>query len=210
MALSSSTRASLEQATAVYEAQLPAVASYLLERGIDEPTAVTYRLGAVVEPVRGHEIYRGRLVIPYLTRAGVVSLRFRCVVGHDCKTEKCPKYLGISERTRLYNVGAFFRARGVIGITEGEMDALTLSGPVGIPAVGVPGVSNWKEHFGRCFSGYGDIPVFADGDEAGREFAKRVCNELEQARIVRLPDGMDVNNIYVNEGADALRRFAGL
>ena len=208
--LSTSTRTSLEQATSAYAAQREAVAGYLAERGIDEQTADTFRLGAVVDPERGHEMYRARLVIPYITRAGVVSMRFRCTDQHNCKEAHCPKYLGITERTRLYNVNAFFRARSTIAVTEGELDALTLDGLVGIPAVGVPGVSNWKEHYSRCFAGYGDVLVFADGDEVGRDFAKRISHELSQARIVRLPDGSDVNDFYVREGADALRKLAGM
>jgi DNA primase len=46
--------------------------------------------------------------------------------------------------------------------------------------------------------------VFADGDQPGREFASSLARELP-VTIVNLPDGEDVNSIYVAEGADYLR-----
>ena len=42
--------------------------------------------------------------------------------------------------------------------------------------------------------------VFADGDQPGTEFARSLARELP-VTIVQLPDGQDVNSMFVQEGA---------
>lgn len=206
-----SSRASLERATASYQGYLGLAEDYLGARGIDLAVAATYRLGVVGEPEVGHEQMVGRLAIPYLTRAGVVDIRFRCMEDHVCKEAGCPKYLGsAAARTHLYNVDAIIRAGSTIAITEGELDALVLDGVVGVPAVGVPGATSWKEHYPRCFDDFERVLVFADGDTAGKDFGKKLAHELETAVIVQMPDGMDVNEVLLAEGASHLRARAGV
>ena len=203
---------SLGKAAAKYALNLDKAASYLTQRGVSEATAVAAQLGVVVDPEPGHELVVGRLAIPYITRAGIVDMKFRCLLHEDCKQEGCVKYLAISglEGSRLYNVQAFFEDSPVIALTEGEFDALILNYEVGIPTVGCPGVQRWEDHFARCFTGYESVLVFADGDTAGRDFAKRVANELLQATVVNLPMGEDVNSVYLTEGPDGLLHRAGL
>lgn len=211
MTLSSSVRESLERATRNYEVFVPLADSYLESRGLDLEHAAMYRLGVVVEPELGHEMFEGRLAIPYLTRAGVVNLKFRCMEEHSCKDAGHGKYMGLSNsRTNIYNTLAFFKDSPVLGITEGEFDAEVLDGPVGIPTVGIPGAQNWKPHFDRCFSDYERILLFADGDTAGRDFAKQVGGRLDGVTVIHMPEGMDVNTVYQAEGPDGLRKRAGL
>jgi hypothetical protein len=164
----------------------------------------------VVEPEVGHEIYEGRLSIPYITRSGIVNMKFRCMEPHDCKEVGCPKYMGLSQQTNIYNVGAFFADSPILGMAEGEIDTQVLDGLVGIPTVGIPGVKNWKPHYERCFSDYERVLVFVDGDEAGRDFAKHVQYVLEDVTPVWMPSGMDVSSVYQAEGPDGLRKRAGL
>jgi DNA primase len=51
--------------------------------------------------------------------------------------------------------------------------------------------------------------VFADGDQPGKEFATSLARELP-VTIVTMPDGEDVNSVYVKYGADAVREKMGL
>lgn len=210
MTLSSSVRDSLEAATAQYELFVTEASTYLEQRGIDLALASTHRLGVVSVPVVGHEMFQDRLCIPYLTKAGVVNLKFRCMGDHDCKDQGHAKYLVGGDRTNIYNVGAFFKDTPIIAITEGEFDAVILDGIVGIPAVGVPGVRNWKPHYSRCFVDYEHVFVFADGDESGKDFGSRVSSLVDGTTIVTMPHGTDVNTVYLSEGADGLRKRAGL
>lgn len=202
-------RAFFESAVSTYQQDLAGDTSaqtYLMGRGFGPEAAATFRLGVVRRPLVGHESFAGRLAIPYLTPVGVVNIRFRCLQAHVCKDAGCPKYLSMDGmESNLYNVLDLKKPSPFICVTEGELDAATLS-MAGLPAVGVPGVENWREHFGRCLEDADVIYSFADGDKAGRRFAKFLAKEVK-SRAVRLPDGKDVNQIYCEGGADALRRL---
>jgi len=104
--------------------------------------------------------------------------------------------------THLYNVGALFRAPSKIAICEGEIDTITLDFACGIPAVGVPGVNNWKKHYSRLLQDFDNVFLFADGDNAGSEFGKMLARELGNLTIVNMPEGEDVNSMYRTHGAE--------
>ncbi|GAA4891080.1 toprim domain-containing protein [Streptomyces coeruleoprunus] len=205
--LSAAQRTYFEQAASIYQQDLAGDTSalaYLAKRGFGPSVVSTFRLGVVRRPLVGHEGYRGRLAIPYITPAGVVNMRFRCLRSHDCRAANCPKYLSQDGLTaNLYNVLDLKKDSDHIGITEGELDAIALS-ISGIPAVGVPGVENWQQHFSRCLSDFDTVYSFADGDTAGRKFGKFLAKEAK-ARIVRVPQGEDINSLYVKGGPDAVR-----
>lgn len=205
MRLSPSQREWLEAVTAEAEVNLNQAASYLAGRGVTEAAARAARLGVAAGRTAGSEKYAGRLTIPYLSRAGVLNVKFRALDDSE------PKYLCLSgEKPLLYNVVAFQEPSPVIGICEGEMDALILHRMVGVPAVAVAGVSKWQDHYSRCFSGYERVLVFADPDPAGDGLAKRIRRDVPHAEQVDLPRGMDVNEVFIQLGGDELRKRAGL
>lgn len=154
------------------------------------------QLGVVEGPDVGHEAYKGRLSIPYITKTGIVDLRFRAL--HPAIE---PKYMGLTgAETRMYNVVDIEKAGDFIGVCEGELDTITMSGCIGIPCIGVPGANSWKKHYTRLLADFERVFVFADGDQAGTEFARSLARELP-VTIVQLPDGHDVNSMFVQEGA---------
>ena len=88
-------RAAEKYAASIYQAQ-----DYLESRGIPLEVARLAQLGVVVEPEVGHEAFVGRLSIPYITKTGVVDLRFRSL---NPAVE--PKYMGMTgAETKMYNV----------------------------------------------------------------------------------------------------------
>ena len=189
----------LGKATERYSASIHLAEDYLKQRGIPMEVARLARLGVVEEPEVGHEIYQGRLSIPYITKSGVVDIRFRAL---NPAVE--PKYMGLTgAETRMYNVLDVERAGDWIGVCEGELDTITMSACVGIPCVGVPGANSWKKHYTRLLADFERVFVFADGDQPGREFASSLARELP-VTIVNLPDGEDVNSIFVSEGPEYL------
>lgn len=197
MKQSQSQRESLTRAAKFYHSALHEAEEYLAERGLTLEQATKARLGVVLEPLTGHEAYINRLAIPYLTRSGVVDLRFRSMDLSE------PKYMGLTgATTHLYNVGAFFRATSYISICEGEIDTITLDVACGIPAVGVPGVNNWKKHYTRLLQDFEKVFLFADGDNAGSEFGKSLARELGNLVIVHMPEGEDVNSMYRAHGVE--------
>jgi DNA primase len=199
----------LAQAASQYQADLAADTAgqvYLKSRGFTEQVAASFRLGVVRTPSQGHEGYRGRLALPYMTPAGPVNFRFRCLRQHVCKDEGCKKYLGLEGfETNLYNVLDLSRPGDVICVCEGELDAITLS-VCGIPAVAVPGATNFKKHQARCLDDFSRVLVLGDPDDAGRGLNKKLINDV-RAIPVRMPKGHDVNSLFLEGGRDALERL---
>lgn len=186
----------LGKAVKKYAESIHLASDYLESRGISQEVARLASLGVVSEPETGHEQYTGRLAIPYITKTGVVDLRFRSL---NPAVE--PKYMGMTgAETRMYNVLDIEQAGDFIGVCEGELDTITLSYCVGIPCIGVPGANSWKRHYTRLLADFERVFVFADGDQPGTEFAKGLARELP-VTIVQLPEGEDVNSMYVQSGA---------
>ena len=187
----------LGKATEKYRENIYQAEAYLKNRGIPIEIARLAQLGVVEEPEVGHEAYIGRLAIPYVTKTGVVDLRFRSL---NPAVE--PKYMGLTgAETKMYNVLDIEKANNFIGVCEGELDTITMSGCVGIPCIGVPGANSWKKHYTRLLADFERVFVFADGDQPGTEFARSLARELP-VTIVQLPDGHDVNSMFVKEGAN--------
>lgn len=200
-----SQRASLGQMTHRYAAQVGPAMEYLRGRGFGEDAVAAFHLGAVVEPLPGHEQYAGRLAIPYLTQAGVVDLRFRAL------TDAGPKYMSREGSTaHLYNVGALWRDSRTLAVCEGELDAITMDFLVGVPAVGVPGATQWKDRWARLMADYDRVLVMCDGDDAGHAFGRAVTKQVDEAVAIHLPEGHDVNSLYLQGGRDALLGVMGL
>jgi DNA primase len=188
-------KAATKYAGSIFQAQ-----DYLASRGIPMEAARLAQLGVVAEPEIGHEQYAGRLSIPYITKTGVVDLRFRSL---NPAVE--PKYMGLTgAETKMYNVLDIDKAGDFIGVCEGELDTITMSSCIGIPCIGVPGANSWKKHYTRLLADFERVFIFADGDQPGTEFARSLARELP-VTIVQLPEGEDVNSMYVSNGAHYFR-----
>lgn len=202
--LSSDAKRSLELATASYERHLEEVRPYLEGRGITASVASSNRLGCVRDPASGHGRFTGYLSIPYVAKSGVVAIKFRCI-RQGCTHDDHGKYDGpVAQRARLYNVLDLFAHGDRIALTEGELDALTLS-MIGVPAVAAPGSKSWKSHWNKCLEDHFRVTVFCDGDPAGKDFGKRVAGELDNAVLIELPEGEDVNSLYCKYGGNYLK-----
>ena len=184
---------------------------YLEGRGISEEVAALYSLGTVTDPIPGHEMHEGWLSIPYIT-AGNICVGFKFRRLDDGK----PKYGSpMGQKAHLYNVTDITKPSSTIVVCEGELDTVIVSGVLGIPAVGVPGVQAFKPHFAKLLGGYetvfivGDNDVKEDGTNPGAEFARRVASEVMNSQIVQLPPNTDINDYYLQNGYDAARHLLG-
>lgn len=198
-----------------HESLTPEVASYLEARGLGPTVRAGALLGVVVNPDPAHVQFEGRLAIPFITPTGIVHMRFRCLAeiadpSHECKEHKDHgKYEGpAGESTHLYNVSALHESQDVVGICEGELDALVATAS-GIPTVGVPGINNWKHFYYRLFDDYEKVIVIGDGDKAGRQFASTLANNIAGAIQRPMPTGYDVSSYVVERGPDAFREWVG-
>lgn len=196
-----------------HEALTPEVRSYLDERALGPDVVSSSLLGLVSDPDPLHEQYRGRLSLPFITPTGVVYMRFRCIQEiddpeHSCKEHGHGKYEGPSEQgTHLYNVQALHDADVVVGVCEGELDALVAT-TAGLPAVGVPGSQNWKSFYYRLFSDFTRVLILGDGDKAGRDFTNKLASHISGGEAKVMPNGHDVTSFVVEYGEEAFRDFA--
>jgi len=205
MRLSKSQKELLAKATENYEANLMEILPYLASRGITEQTARMFRLGFVKEPEMGHEPYVGKLAIPYLTPTGVIDIRFRSL-----NNDGGPKYMSRpGATTHIFNINALSNDSEILAICEGELDTVVAT-QAGFSAVGLPGANNWKTFYNRVLADWSKVVLLCDGDNAGREMAKHLSRELDNVFPVFMPEGQDVNDVYLAEGADGLRKRAGV
>lgn len=178
---------------------------YLTEHGLGYAAAMRYQLGIVDEPMPGDDQFRGMLSIPYLSRAGVMALKFR-----QLAQGASPKYQQrAGQKVRLYNVAAYFAADDVIGLAEGEIDAISATESLGLPTIGIPGTQMWAANertWRPVFKDFRAVVLFRDGDTAGREMSKELASAIGwRLRTVACPDGMDVSSAVAAGLADELR-----
>lgn len=199
MRLSNSHRQFLQRATIQYAQNIEQAASYLLTRQLSVEEAQRFHLGVVVEPLPGHEAFRNRLAIPYITPSGVVDIRFRAMNGEE------PKYMGmIGATTTMFNTNACFASSKYICVTEGEFDCIVMTAKTPHPTVGIPGANNWKSHYSRILDDFDTVIVLADGDKAGAEFGKKITRELPNANVISMPEDEDVNSVVIKLGKEWL------
>jgi DNA primase len=199
MRLSVSQKEFLIRAAHLYAKNVDKALPYLEERGLSPQDVSPFHLGVVVEPLPSHEQFIGRLSIPYITRSGVVDIRFRALDNSE------PKYMGMTgAETTLFNVESLFKAKNYICLCEGEMDTITMATKTQHPAVGAPGAASWKTHYSRIFEDFDVVLVLADGDEAGLEFGKRIQRAVANVRILQMPEGEDVNSVVLKKGTEYL------
>jgi hypothetical protein len=216
--LSSEQKRFLETTASQYASHLPEAAKWLEGRGIDLDHAAYEGLGVVRNAPAIHSVYEGRLSIPYITDFGPVAFSFRCLKDHKCKDvvayikdgkeHNCSKYMRPKVNkdmpVDLYGVRSFDEATNWIGITEGELDSLILR-QIGIPAIAIPGASNWEDHWVNVFEDLSRVYVFADADDAGEKLYKKLHDRLPMPVLrVKLPQGEDVNSTFLKYGADAI------
>ncbi len=177
---------------------------YLARRGLLSG-AERFLLGWVAKPYPGHEDrFIHTVSIPYLTRAGVVGMKFRRIDDSKPKYDQMP-----GQKQHLYNVQAILDSVTDVVVTEGEFDAVACT-LAGRPAVGLAGANAWKPGWRRVFDGIGKVIVVTDNDvkpdgsNPGQELARRVSDALHNAVRVSLPPGHDVCSTIEAYGTDHL------
>jgi DNA primase len=179
---------------------------YLTEqRGLSVETIQRFHLGAVLEPDPTDEFAVGRICIPHTNLRGPTVLRFRALPGQGD-----PKYWQpAGSNVSVFNVGVLAEPREFVVIAEGEIDTMTLS-QCGLPAVGFPGVNTWKDHHRYLFDGLRQTIIVGDGDEAGEGFMAKIAGKVPGPRTISMPPGMDVNELFLQGGREAVVERLGI
>ena len=168
--------------------------------------ALTPEVAGAVEDLRGWSFstltafwlgYENReLVLPMYERGELVNVgRYRPGKG---------KVIGLKGRRKpLYHV-PILDTDAPLWIVEGEPDALSAY-ELGLMAVGVPGVNNWRQGAAERFTGR-SVRVCMDCDRAGREAAYRIFADLvpfaSSLKVVDLEplrdDGYDLTDFLMD------------
>lgn len=205
---SDSQRRFLEEASRTYHKQLTEAedaVEYLTgpQRGLSEEIIERFRLGVVNDPLPGHEKYRGRIVIPYLTSSGPVTLRFRRF------RDEGPKYLSPpGDPPRIFNPPALERGSRAICVAEGEFDAMVAE-MCGLPCIGIPGADAWRPLWAKLLGQYESVFLLQDEGEAGQAMADTMAKSLGHILrpVVMTPD--DTTGFYLKHGREELRKKVG-
>lgn len=184
---------------------------YLLsERGLTPEAIDHFQLGFVDTAMKNDAGHKGRLVVPYHTRTGVVALRSISIpdsTGSRPEPKVLPWMTG--DTTRPYNVTSLDTADEVY-IVEGESCAWT-AWMLGLYVIGIPGVTNWKDVYRPLFR-YRKVTILADMDDHGQgmEFAKTVASKLGGCSILPAERGHDLNSMWTTYGESFCRKHLGL
>lgn len=159
----------------------PEAADWLDARGIDRGIASRYQLG------QSTSLNRGWITIPYLRPPrGVVWFNYRNWQDEPGQ----PKYKAPGSK-HLFNTEVLKRAdeTGEVFVCEGEFDAIIATERYDLPAVAIPGATQWQgnPHWRELFVGYGRVWILADPDDAGLKLAAEITERLPAARLVNLP-----------------------
>ena len=207
----------LSEATTQYTKHLDEAGPFLVSRGITQGAAVEASLGVVRDPLPSHERFDGHLAISYLTPAGTVAMKFRCIADHNCKEVGCQRYdQPAGQKVHLFNAGVLASTKSdVVAVCEGELDAILCTHELGIPAVGTA-AGTWLDHYPRCFADFEEVIIIADhdvkpdGSSPGIKHAKKVQSTLSGSRIVMPPAGLDLGDWFIRDGREAVLKGIGL
>ncbi len=192
-----------------HERELLLDAGMLVRREDDNPTNENKRI---------YDRFRERVIFPILDSRGRVI-----AFGGRVLTDEKPKYLN-SPETAIFHKGrelyGLYQARKAVRhlqrlvVVEGYMDVVALA-QFGIPyAVATLGTATSTEHLQKIFRQCSEVIFCFDGDNAGRQAARRALEAalpaMEDGRTAKflfLPEGEDPDSLVRKEGAAAFEQL---
>ena len=154
------------------------------------------------------ELPDGGIEILYLTREGELhAVRYRLALEGDNRF-KWRK----GDTAILYGLWRLGEWAGsdTLYLCEGETDALSLW-HAGLPALGIPGATAWRERWWREVEAFPRIVAIPDADQAGSQLVEKLqatcpLELTERVQVLQLPNGVkDANELWQREGANAER-----
>jgi DNA-binding transcriptional ArsR family regulator len=154
------------------------------------------------------ELPDGGIEIPYLTPEGEQhAVRYRLALEGDNRFRwrqgDTPILYG------LWRLGEW-TGSDTLYLCEGETDTLTLW-HAGLPALGIPGATAWREAWWREVEAFSRIVAIPDADQAGSQLVEKLratcpLELTERVQVLQLPDGIkDANELWQQVDADPER-----
>ena len=191
--------------------------------GFEKERLVEAGLRIVVDDKEPYDRFRGRLMLPIEDARGRV-IAFGGRILDAAKTD-APKYLNspdtplFDKGRTLYNLhraGPISRQSGRLIVVEGYMDVIALAA-AGIGDAVAPLGTALTERQIEMLWRLVETPILCfDGDAAGQRAAMRAVTRAlpllrpaHSLRIVRLPTGMDPDDVLKRDGAAAMEALLG-
>ncbi len=197
---------------------------YLIERGITPETAMALGIGflrpetyeslyKVLVSLHGRSALRSSglghffllakeglsfLLFPYRLENQIHLIKARCLLTkEEADTRKIRRFVASEPAKTLYNQDVI-KSSSHLYLCEGEIDTLTMM-QRGYPAIGIPGVSSFREEWFQLFSGK-HLILCLDNDAAWEKASAWFYDRFSQHGITHsrfaLPYGMDINQYF--------------
>jgi hypothetical protein len=148
--------------------------------------------------------------MPYTDEEGtVVAKRYRTSLERGEDIDNRFRWRR-GDKPRLYGLGRLETARqaGFIVLVEGESDCHTLWF-AGLPALGVPGATMWRDEWATCFGGIRKVYLVVEPDEGGHKLRADVSASALRDRLylVHLPGCKDPSELHLADPQGFRERF---
>jgi hypothetical protein len=142
-------------------------------------------------------LFVNRIIIPYLDRGNVVTLRGKQIGGNVLQARGVPLPMFGSDNVRTTDADVY--------ICEGEFDTMYLD-QLGYRVAGVPGADTFKDDWVTWFDSARRVFIVLDADDAGRKGAEKIKQAIgTKGRIVELPvpdteETTDLQEYFLRDG----------
>ncbi|MEE9443221.1 MAG: CHC2 zinc finger domain-containing protein [candidate division Zixibacteria bacterium] len=145
-----------------------------------------------------------RIIFPNIRHGKAMHLTGRCLDNQE------PKYIHMPGKIKyLFNEDMLYEK--MVLIAEGIPDCIAAV-QAGYSSVGIYGTGGFKDEYIHKFERCERIYICMDADSPGESAALKIAEKLgNQARIIRLPDGFDLNDYfreYSNEDFEKIKKEA--
>lgn len=181
---------------------------YLVGRGIQVEMMGAARLGYMED--MGH----AWLFIPYDVDEKNQTVPYYKMIAFDLENGRWVRAEDGGKKVRTSGAARLYPERllqkKAVMLCEGELDALIARQCGANALTTTAGAGTFNRGFAQTIKNAGSTVFIAyDGDEAGREgrekAGKLLVKEGLNVRFCELPEGKDVNDVYLDGGADAVR-----
>jgi hypothetical protein len=154
------------------------------------------------------DLQAGGIEIPYRNADGEIAcIRYRLALEGETRFRwrqgDTPILYG------LWRLGEW-AGSDTLYLCEGETDTLTLW-HAGLPALGIPGATAWRERWWREVEAFPRIVAIPDADQAGSQLVEKLratcpLELTERVYVLQLPNGVkDANELWQQVDADPAR-----
>jgi DNA primase len=178
---------------------------YLAERGIAEKTAIEFGVGLYSGPGLMH----GRLVIPIHNASSELIAYCGRSVDHAEPRYRIPP--GFPKSEILFNLHRVAETDSAVVVVEGFFDCMKAHQAGIRSVVALMGSALYEPQRQALLKRFRSVTLLLDGDSTGRKASTVIAHRLQPhcfVQEIRLPDGLQPDQMTAEDIREALQRFA--